>query len=425
MRWGVRRFQNKDGSLTPSGKKRYSVDIEGAKENLKTAKKAEKRAHREYNRATVFGYIPNTKAAKKYTDSIMKTDWAKQDLKSEKVKQKLNSEQKAKSDRRLKLEQGYLDKGMTKQESEIAAYKREKTEKIIALTAGVTVTAAAAYVAYKQHDKRVDKFIQAGTTLQNISSNSNRGVSDAFYASMTNMDNTKYRGVYGDSIRSMGNHVYETKIGVNKKLKVASEKSAVSALSELVKDDPEYGKKLQVHLGLVKGQYVLPEQNKAIEKGLESLKKGKIDSKVYDALNISLADHTRPTSESVHKGFYNKLTSKGYDAIMDVNDKKYSGFHSKKPIIVFNGSDKTSIDNVRKIGEQEMDRAKMKALMDVAVRTLAPSTAGTVAGIGAIKAAGKAATTRSNDKIVQEYLKQHPNTTLSYTEIVRNHRNIK
>lgn len=29
MKWGVRRFQKKDGSLTPSGKKRYSDDAEG------------------------------------------------------------------------------------------------------------------------------------------------------------------------------------------------------------------------------------------------------------------------------------------------------------------------------------------------------------------------------------------------------------
>lgn len=28
MRWGVRRFQNKDGSLTPAGKKRYSENTE-------------------------------------------------------------------------------------------------------------------------------------------------------------------------------------------------------------------------------------------------------------------------------------------------------------------------------------------------------------------------------------------------------------
>ena len=29
--WGVRRFQNEDGSLTSAGKKRYDVDIETAK----------------------------------------------------------------------------------------------------------------------------------------------------------------------------------------------------------------------------------------------------------------------------------------------------------------------------------------------------------------------------------------------------------
>ena len=38
MRWGVRRYQNKDGSLTPQGKKRYDRDI---RDNL--AKKKDNR----------------------------------------------------------------------------------------------------------------------------------------------------------------------------------------------------------------------------------------------------------------------------------------------------------------------------------------------------------------------------------------------
>ena len=36
MRWGVRRYQNKDGSLTPAGQKRY--DDEMSKTNAKIAK---------------------------------------------------------------------------------------------------------------------------------------------------------------------------------------------------------------------------------------------------------------------------------------------------------------------------------------------------------------------------------------------------
>ena len=38
---------------------------------------------------------------------------------------------------------------------------------------------------YDAYDKNVDKVIKAGKELQNISNNSNRGVSDAFYFSMT------------------------------------------------------------------------------------------------------------------------------------------------------------------------------------------------------------------------------------------------
>lgn len=40
QKWGVRRFQNKDGSLTPAGKKRYSVsDYQQAIDKTKTAGK--------------------------------------------------------------------------------------------------------------------------------------------------------------------------------------------------------------------------------------------------------------------------------------------------------------------------------------------------------------------------------------------------
>ena len=31
MKWGVRRFQNKDGSLTPDGKERYYIDNDSGK----------------------------------------------------------------------------------------------------------------------------------------------------------------------------------------------------------------------------------------------------------------------------------------------------------------------------------------------------------------------------------------------------------
>lgn len=44
MKWGVRRYQNKDGTLTPAGKRRYADDpkakaaVETAKKNVKKSK---------------------------------------------------------------------------------------------------------------------------------------------------------------------------------------------------------------------------------------------------------------------------------------------------------------------------------------------------------------------------------------------------
>ena len=39
QKWGVRRYQNEDGSRTPEGKLRYSYDVVSAKENVKRARK--------------------------------------------------------------------------------------------------------------------------------------------------------------------------------------------------------------------------------------------------------------------------------------------------------------------------------------------------------------------------------------------------
>lgn len=38
MRWGIRRFQNKDGTLTPKGKQRYSENVSNAEKELEESK---------------------------------------------------------------------------------------------------------------------------------------------------------------------------------------------------------------------------------------------------------------------------------------------------------------------------------------------------------------------------------------------------
>ena len=235
MKWGVRRYENYNGTLTAAAAKN-TVQKQKAAKN--TVQKASKRYDKTYS----------AKDAAELQKANAKLSWANRQVKNEKIKEKLDSET-SKSKHRQKLEDEYVKKGMTQEEAAIAAYKRDRTEKAVTAVAGLTIAA--------------DKVIKAGKELQNISNNSNRGVSDAFYFSMTGMDNAKYRGLYGDTLSARGK-VYETKIGVNKSIKVASEKSAVNALSELVKEDKSYAKNLETHLLNSQNRYVLKKQNDTV-----------------------------------------------------------------------------------------------------------------------------------------------------------------
>lgn len=421
MKWGVRRFQNEDGSLTAAGRKRYDTDIEGAKEKVTKAKAEEKRANKEWNKATLGGTFYNEEAQRKLDNATLETKLAKRDLSSEKIKAALNEERGKKSKHRMKLEEEYRSKGLTEEEAEIAAYKRARTEKILAVAAGMTIAAVAGYAAYKYHDKTFDKLIKPGTLLQNISKDDTMSVRDAFYSSSREMDKAKYKGVFGQQIKSMGGKVFDKQISVDSALKVASERSATNALTELVRSDSSYAKTLEEHLEKSVGRYGSGAQEDVIRRGLNAIKQGKVDSKVYEALNLSLADHELSTSDTIHKGFYNKLKSLGYDAIIDVNDKKFSGYKTSSPLITFNNA-KTTVRSVREVGEAEVQKAAQKGYMDIAAKALLPQVAGTVGSAGLVVAGMKALETRSDNELVRRYRAEHPNTTLSYNEILRNER---
>lgn len=255
--------------------------------------------------------------------------------------------------RQKNLEEKYKKQGLSKRDAEIAAGNRVKTEKMIAIVAGVTVATIATYAAYKHYDNNIDKIIKSGTTLQNISSRNNKGVADAFYASNNKMDNIKYRGIYGNSINLSGKNVFETKMNVDNNLKVASRKSATRVLKDLVESDKSFADELHNHLYNLNGQLGSEKKNRMTMEAAFNIRRGKVDAKVYDILNIGLPDH-RPEGASVSSKFYKALKENGYDAIKDVNDSKYSGYKTINPLIVFNGENKVSVKSVRELDNDEM-----------------------------------------------------------------------
>lgn len=183
MRWGVRRYQNKDGSLTPAGKKRYDDDSGNAPEPKKSK-------HREA------------------------------------------------------LESKFKAMGMNDAEAAKQADKRIRTEKILAAVGVTTVAAATAYVVHKHLKEKSDGLIKAGDSLQRIEMSSEGKLHDVFYAAKDKSDKTKYAGMLGITRQNQVGKAYMMDIGIQKDIKVAGRDKSLSVFKKLVESDPDFAKGL-------------------------------------------------------------------------------------------------------------------------------------------------------------------------------------
>lgn len=426
MKWGVRRYQNEDGTLTSAGKKRYG-DSENELTAYTDAKAKYKDAASQYAKSSN-NISRKVRSYYKMQSAKKELSYAKADLKDAELRRKM-SEQKHKSNRQIKLEEEYIKDGLTKDEAALAAYKRVRTERALAIAGGLTVAAVGAYVAYKHYDKVADRLIKGDTLLQNISNKSDKGVSDAFYASFGSHDNNRYFGMYGKTIQNrvnfgFGDGVYKTNIKVGEAgLKVASPKNAADILQKTMSKDPSFQKTVESVLSSWENEPLNPVQKRVFAKARQSLNAGKINDKVYEAVNIALVDHGKNGQELSSK-FYAALKNAGYDAIRDINDSKYSGYGTRNPLIVFNGATKSTVSSVTKLDSEKIDKQFVKEygkmVAEQMIKVYAPYGAAEVGTILAGTAISNAAKEKLDLEYVKKYRKDHPNSTLSNKEIIRN-----
>lgn len=327
------------------------------------------------------------------------------------------------------MEEEYKKKGMTEEEAAVAAYKREKTEKILAATLGVSVAAAAAYGAYKYHDYAFDKVIPAGTSLQNISGFANRGVQDAFYAAVNESDKTRYKGWYAHEKMKETGEAHLSNFIATQNAKIASDKNATKILGSLLKNNGSFRSDVEQKLKI--NSMYNPYNSKLYSKALSDVKKGKITNTVYQAVNSGLVGRD-PSSTNIKNTFYNELSKNGYAGIMDTNDRRKSifklanGYNTKSPMILFGGSNYFKTNRSRQMLPSEIKENFIKANKAYKRETdlvKFSQRAALGAGYGVLGAAGFGAgryvTRKNDDKIVAKYRKEHPETKLSYKEILR------
>lgn len=387
MKWGVRRYRNEDGSLTSLGKKRDKM-------------------------------LSDRKTAKKHstTSNIVKAEYSRREFEDAKTRLKLEN-QKKKSKRQQDLEKKYIDQGFAKDEAEIKAYNRAKTETILKVAGGIALASAAAYVAYKHYDKVTDRVFEKGSEIGRLTNDGSEPTNRAFYGFVNKHDKDRYEGLYGKTLGANGT-VYRKAMRAAGDINVTSPESARKVLKNMFDTDKQSFDVFKKNIDAMAS--VVPpttKQGKLWRKAKRELDSGKIGDNTYKAFNTTLVLHTKE-QQPINDKFYSAMKKAGYGAIRDVNDKENSGYFAKNPLIVFD-TDKINVEGFTKLGNDHIDSMFAKEQGKIAAHTLAneygPIGAAFATSIGTMKLVK-----RSNEtKFVENYRKRHPESALSNNEILK------
>lgn len=387
MKWGVRRYQNEDGSLTSLGKKRDKM-------------------------------LSDRKIAKRNstTSNIVNAEYSRREFEDAKTRLKLEN-QKNKSKRQQDLEKKYLKQGFAKDEAEIKAYNRAKTETILKVAGGIALASAAAYVAYKHYDKVTDRVFEKGSKIGRLTNDGSEPTNRAFYGFVNKHDKDRYEGLYGKTLGANG-PVYRKAMRAAGDINVASPESARKVLKNMFDTDKQSFDVFKKNIDAM-AFAVAPttKQGKLWRKAKRELDSGKIGDNTYKAFNTTLVLHTKE-QQPINDKFYSAMKKAGYGAIRDVNDKENSGYFAKNPLIVFD-TDKIDVEGFTKLGNDHIDSMFAKEQGKIAAHALAneygPIGAVFATSMGAMKLVKRS----SETKFVENYRKRHPESTLSNNEILK------
>lgn len=347
MKWGVRRFQNKDGSLTNAGKKRYNEEDGSSRKN----------------------------PIQKHKD---------------------------------KLIQKYIEKGYSKSAAEVAAKQRMRAELVVGTVAAVSVAVIATKAATRIGQDYCDKVIKSGVEIQNIGANGKATFKDSpFYGAINRGDKLAYRMLYPwekrfmakDSLGDAYDGIYNNKIKLTQNIKRASVKNARKALYDKMGSDPEFKKDV---LDTIKSTMYGNNAEKVFKSN---------PARFYDKFNRALAT-PEFQNKGINKKFYSELEKRGYNAVLDINDTRYSGYKdiAKSPTIFFGDGKWEKIGN-KKISDIKIDENRVKYSLAILAKRFGKQAATSAAAVGVGKSI-------SDSKKIDKYLAEHPNSELSRKEIL-------
>lgn len=254
----------------------------------------------------------------------------------------------------------------------------------------------------------VDTVLPMDTKLSRIQSFENFE-NFAFYATYDKHDVDQYAGLFGKNlirranaaskserqyddpvqektVNNMG--IYQLKIKATDKLKIPSEENAAHIVGNLMKDKG-FMDDLRGSIADSASKMRRPSQQVLLKEAAKSLSKDPAnmtdtDRKlIYKALNLSLVDHNEQQVR-VQDKFYGALKENGYSALLDLNDKSYSSYHAKNPVIVFD-LDKVALESVTRMDPADIEKKYKKYNRERIIKDIPEQLVGTLAKRGGIK----------------------------------------
>ena len=188
-------------------------------------------------------------------------------------------------------------------------------------------------------------------------------------------------------LRSTANNmkIYQLKINSVKKLKVPSDENASYITTNLLKEK-DFRENLLESIQYSKSQMKRPLQQLLFNQAQKALIKdpsymsSSEKAAVYKALNLSLTFHNKEQI-AVQNRFYSELKKKGYNALLDYNDKEFSSYHAKRPMIVFD-MDSVKLQSVAETNPKIVNRLYTRYNAERISKEVLANTIGYVSKLG-------------------------------------------
>lgn len=318
QKWGVRRYQYADGTLTPAGRKRYSNPNDANHFSKTMGIKTKELVNTARTQIT----------GKQYVD-------------------------------------GYLKQGTTLSRIQTA----ENFEKF------------AFYATYKKHD--TDEYM--GLFGKNLMS---RAAADAKRAEkQADASGSEEDLATAQALRDRANNikVYQLKLEATAKLKIPSDENAGDITANLLKEK-EFKDDVEASIQDSKEKMKRPTQQILFNQAQKALGKepDRLTSSekvaIYKALNLSLVNHNAQEIAAQNR-FYGELKKKGYNALLDYNDKEYSSYHAKRPMIIFD-VDSVRLQSVKEANPKVVDKLYKRYNTERILKEIPAETVGLVSKYG-------------------------------------------